>query len=172
MTVAERNDGFPHKGYPSGWFQVAWAGELEVGDVRPLHYFGQDLVLYRGKRGYHVLDAFCPHMGAHFGHGRAKCIGSAACRGMHGARTGESTLLRSGQIVHQRRRHELGTIRGQRIGVATCGRGVGIRLVGREDVLFDPGPCLVVGSGRFVHERNARQLGKGAQQRPQFLPHR
>lgn len=79
MTVADTNDGFPHKGYPSGWFQVAWAGELAVGDVRPIRYFGQDLVLYRGKRGYHVLDAFCPHMGAHLGHGGMVAGDSIVC---------------------------------------------------------------------------------------------
>jgi 3-ketosteroid 9alpha-monooxygenase subunit A len=64
------DDGFPHSGHPSGWYQIAWAAELEPGDVRPLHYFSRDLVLYRGADGdYHVLDAFCPHMGAHLGHG-------------------------------------------------------------------------------------------------------
>lgn len=64
------HEGFPHKGHPSGWYQVAWAGELDPGDVRPLHYFSRDLVLYRGDEGdYHVLDAHCPHMGAHLGHG-------------------------------------------------------------------------------------------------------
>lgn len=63
-------DGFPHAGYPSGWYQVAWADELAPGDVRPLRYFGRDLVLFRGKSGaFHLLDAFCPHMGAHLGHG-------------------------------------------------------------------------------------------------------
>jgi 3-ketosteroid 9alpha-monooxygenase subunit A len=64
------DDGFPHSGYPSGWFQVAWAAELAPGDVRPIHYFGRELVLYRTNSGsYHVIDAYCPHMGAHLGHG-------------------------------------------------------------------------------------------------------
>lgn len=63
-------DGFPHVGFPSGWFQIAWVAELAPGEVRPLHYFDRDLVLYRGSDGTcHVLDAFCPHMGAHLGHG-------------------------------------------------------------------------------------------------------
>lgn len=61
--------GFPH-GHPSGWFQVAWSGEFEPGDVRPARYFGQDLVLFRGASGQMaVLDAHCPHMGAHLGYG-------------------------------------------------------------------------------------------------------
>lgn len=80
-------DAFPHKGYPSGWFQVAWAGELSVGDVQPLHYFGRDLVLYRGNKGYHVLDAHCRHMGAHLGHGGMVAGDSIVCP-YHGWRWG------------------------------------------------------------------------------------
>lgn len=64
------DDLFPHKGFPSGWYQIAWAGELEAGAVQPLRYFSRDLVLYRGADGdHHLLDAFCPHMGAHLGYG-------------------------------------------------------------------------------------------------------
>lgn len=55
---------------PNGWFAVAWADELEPGDVQPLRYFGRDLVLFRTEDGSpHVLDAYCPHLGAHLGHG-------------------------------------------------------------------------------------------------------
>jgi nitrite reductase/ring-hydroxylating ferredoxin subunit len=36
----------------------------------PLRYFGQDLVAFRDDRGAaHVLDAHCPHLGAHLGYG-------------------------------------------------------------------------------------------------------
>jgi phenylpropionate dioxygenase-like ring-hydroxylating dioxygenase large terminal subunit len=55
---------------PNGWFAVAWSHELREGDVRPIHYFGEDLVLFRTRSGHaRVLDAFCPHLGAHIGHG-------------------------------------------------------------------------------------------------------
>jgi 3-ketosteroid 9alpha-monooxygenase subunit A len=61
---------FPHDGHPSGWYQIAWCGEFKPGDVRPVRYFGRDLVVYCGDGGnYHVLDATCPHMGAHLGYG-------------------------------------------------------------------------------------------------------
>src|SRR5262249_44680373 len=61
---------FPFPRYPDGWFQVAYADELAPGDVVPLRYFGRDLVLYRTQDGApHVLDAHCPHMGAHLGYG-------------------------------------------------------------------------------------------------------
>jgi 3-ketosteroid 9alpha-monooxygenase subunit A len=56
--------------FPIGWFQVAYSADLEPGDVRPLEYFGKDLVLFRTEDGEaRVLDAFCPHLGAHLGHG-------------------------------------------------------------------------------------------------------
>ncbi|XVQ08289.1 Rieske 2Fe-2S domain-containing protein [Spirillospora sp. CA-255316] len=51
---------------PNGWFIVARGGELGAGDVLPLYYFGRDLVLFRGEDGApHLLDAHCPHLGAH-----------------------------------------------------------------------------------------------------------
>ena len=55
---------------PNGWFAVAWSHALREGDVRPIHYFGEDMVLFRTRSGHaRVLDAFCPHLGAHLGHG-------------------------------------------------------------------------------------------------------
>ena len=55
---------------PFGWFQVAYSHELAVADSMPLRYFDTDLVLFRTEGGEaRVLDAFCPHMGAHLGYG-------------------------------------------------------------------------------------------------------
>jgi nitrite reductase/ring-hydroxylating ferredoxin subunit len=51
---------------PNGWFVVAVAAGLTPGEVVPLYYFGKELVLFRGTDGApHLLDAHCPHMGAH-----------------------------------------------------------------------------------------------------------
>ena len=56
--------------FPNCWFQVAYSDELEPNAVMPLRYFGKDLVLFRGDDGKaRVLDAFCPHLGAHLGYG-------------------------------------------------------------------------------------------------------
>ena len=61
---------FPIPRYPRGWFQVAYADEIQPGEVQPLKYFGVELVMFRTEDGeVSVLDAFCPHMGAHLGHG-------------------------------------------------------------------------------------------------------
>lgn len=58
--------------FPSGWFQVGWSDELAPGAVQPLRYFGRDLVLFRTEAGSAVvMDAHCPHLGAHLGHGGA-----------------------------------------------------------------------------------------------------
>jgi 3-ketosteroid 9alpha-monooxygenase subunit A len=61
---------FPFPRYPNGWFQVAYSDELPKGGVVPLKYFGRDLVLFRTEAGVaSVLDAHCPHLGAHLGYG-------------------------------------------------------------------------------------------------------
>jgi 3-ketosteroid 9alpha-monooxygenase subunit A len=55
-------------GFPRGWFMVCFSEELAVGETKPLRYFGQALAAYRGEDGQaRVLDAHCPHMGAHLG---------------------------------------------------------------------------------------------------------
>jgi 3-ketosteroid 9alpha-monooxygenase subunit A len=55
---------------PNGWFQVAYTEEVQPGQVLPLKYFDRDLVLFRTESGEaKVLDAFCPHLGAHLGYG-------------------------------------------------------------------------------------------------------
>ncbi len=55
---------------PNGWFVVAASDELAVGEVKSLYAFGKDLVLYRSESGEaRLIDAYCPHMGAHIGTG-------------------------------------------------------------------------------------------------------
>jgi phenylpropionate dioxygenase-like ring-hydroxylating dioxygenase large terminal subunit len=57
-------------GFPDGWFPVAYSDELTSTDVRRLRYFDRELVLFRGEDGKAVLlDAYCPHLGAHLGVG-------------------------------------------------------------------------------------------------------
>jgi phenylpropionate dioxygenase-like ring-hydroxylating dioxygenase large terminal subunit len=66
--------------FPNGWFQVAYSDELPVNGVMPLHYFGEHLVAFRdGEGAVRVLDAFCPHLGAHLGHGGVVEDGSIRC---------------------------------------------------------------------------------------------
>lgn len=55
---------------PTGWFQVGWSVDFAVGEVRTLHYLGQELVAFRGEDGVvRILNAHCQHLGAHLGFG-------------------------------------------------------------------------------------------------------
>lgn len=51
--------------YARGWYVIGHASKFTTEPSR-LDYFGTRLVAYRGKNDgkVHVLDAFCPHMGA------------------------------------------------------------------------------------------------------------
>lgn len=61
---------YPFPPFPNGWFQIAYSDELQPGDVVPVHAVGKQLVLFRTESGEaHVLDAYCPHLGAHLGYG-------------------------------------------------------------------------------------------------------
>ncbi|AMO56751.1 Rieske 2Fe-2S domain-containing protein [Endozoicomonas montiporae] len=58
------------KPIPYGWYAVEYSNKLEKGEVKPLSYFGRELVLFRTESGKaSMLDAYCPHLGAHLGHG-------------------------------------------------------------------------------------------------------
>ena len=61
--------------FPRGWFGVLFSDELKVGQIISLRYFNKDFVAFRGENGnVAILDAFCPHLGAHLGDG--KCEGN------------------------------------------------------------------------------------------------
>lgn len=76
----------PFGAYPRGWFQLAYSDELSPGAVVPVSRLGRELVLFRGKDGKAAaLDAHCPHLGAHLGHG-GKVEGSSLRCPFHGWR--------------------------------------------------------------------------------------
>jgi 3-ketosteroid 9alpha-monooxygenase subunit A len=79
MSVTPR-PGFPFDALPTGWFQVAWSGELDAGDVKPVTCVSADLVLWRDESGEaHAHDAHCPHLGAHLGYGGRVERGCLVC---------------------------------------------------------------------------------------------
>jgi 3-ketosteroid 9alpha-monooxygenase subunit A len=63
MTSLER---FPYyTAFPFAWYWAAYSDELAPGEVRPLRLLARDLVLWRDEEGApHVMDAYCPHLGA------------------------------------------------------------------------------------------------------------
>jgi nitrite reductase/ring-hydroxylating ferredoxin subunit len=55
---------------PNGWFIVGASDSVGPGEIRPLHYFGRDLVMFRTHAGVvRVTAAYCAHLGAHLGVG-------------------------------------------------------------------------------------------------------
>ncbi|MXO74345.1 Rieske 2Fe-2S domain-containing protein [Altererythrobacter aerius] len=53
--------------FPRGWFMVADATKVQDTPFNA-RYFGEDMVIYRGKSGkVYAVAAYCPHMGTHLG---------------------------------------------------------------------------------------------------------
>jgi nitrite reductase/ring-hydroxylating ferredoxin subunit len=77
---------FPFPSFPTGWFALASSAELAPGDVRPVRALGRELVLFRTRAGAaRVLDAYCPHLGTHLGHG-GRVVGETVRCPFHGWR--------------------------------------------------------------------------------------
>jgi nitrite reductase/ring-hydroxylating ferredoxin subunit len=56
--------------FPNGWYAVCSVEELQKQKVLPIKSLGRDMVAFRTESGaLSVLDAHCPHQGAHLGHG-------------------------------------------------------------------------------------------------------
>lgn len=63
---------YPFPAYPNGWFPVEISARLQPGQIINKHVLGNDVVIYRSESGVaNVIDAYCPHMGAHVGKGGA-----------------------------------------------------------------------------------------------------
>jgi nitrite reductase/ring-hydroxylating ferredoxin subunit len=56
--------------YPFGWFAVALCRELRAGAVLTRRFMDREIVIYRTESGaVCAVEAYCPHLGAHLGHG-------------------------------------------------------------------------------------------------------
>lgn len=69
---------------PMGWYAIAQSKELQPGEVQTLYVFGQELVLFRTESGQaHLMEPYCPHLGAHLGHG-GRVVGESLACPFHG----------------------------------------------------------------------------------------
>lgn len=56
--------------YANGWYAVCFSHEVKPGAVRTFPFMGQELVIYRTQSGMvRAVEPYCPHLGAHLGHG-------------------------------------------------------------------------------------------------------
>lgn len=54
-----------------GWYWAIRSKDLKKGKIKPVTMLGRELIAYRGDDGVaRVMDAYCPHMGAHLAEGR------------------------------------------------------------------------------------------------------
>jgi 3-ketosteroid 9alpha-monooxygenase subunit A len=107
-----KNFPYPH---PSGWFTIAYSDELVPDEIRSVTALSQDLVAFRSDDGVaHVLDAYCPHLGAHLGVGGTivdNCIecpfhawtfdGSGACVKVPYGHTPPNAAVRSWDVCER-----------------------------------------------------------------------
>jgi nitrite reductase/ring-hydroxylating ferredoxin subunit len=77
---------YPFTPFPEGWFFVCHARELTRDKLYSRQFHGQDIVAYRDAQGrVCVLDAYCPHLGAHLGKTGRLEGGALRCQ-FHGLR--------------------------------------------------------------------------------------
>ncbi|CAA0117602.1 3-ketosteroid-9-alpha-monooxygenase, oxygenase component [BD1-7 clade bacterium] len=73
-------DGYKLPRNPNGWYAACLSKELKEAEVKPLSFFGEELVAFRDAQGKaKVVGAYCPHMGAHLGHGGTVVDGKIQC---------------------------------------------------------------------------------------------
>lgn len=60
----------PLKPYPNGWYVLATSDEVGTGAIVSKKFVGKEVVIFRTASGrVAISDAYCPHMGGHFGYG-------------------------------------------------------------------------------------------------------
>jgi phenylpropionate dioxygenase-like ring-hydroxylating dioxygenase large terminal subunit len=72
--------------FPDGWYAVGLARDLPRGEVWSRTFLGREVVVFRTAGGeLAALDAHCPHLGAHMGHG-GRVVGETLRCPFHGFR--------------------------------------------------------------------------------------
>lgn len=56
--------------FPNGWFSIMESQDLKPGQATSINCLGKNFAVFRSYQGQvHVIDAYCPHMGANLGVG-------------------------------------------------------------------------------------------------------
>ena len=78
---------------PFGWFAVARSEELAKGEVKTIELCGGEFALWRGDDGKaRMVDAICPHLGAHLGHSSQVMGNDLRCAFHHWAFAGDGSV--------------------------------------------------------------------------------
>lgn len=82
---------------PTSWYAVAFSDELKPGQLVARALGGHPVVIFRGASGaIGAIDAICPHLGAHLGHGGLVVEDTVQCP-FHGfCFDGEGRCVRTG----------------------------------------------------------------------------
>lgn len=102
--------------YPTGWYAVGLSDELRPGQIRTFSFMGEPVVLFRSEAGVATLmGAFCPHLGAHLGHGGTVRGEHIRCpfHGFEFDRTGACKLVPYGPRVPAKARARVTPLREQ-----------------------------------------------------------
>ncbi|MFW2387735.1 MAG: Rieske 2Fe-2S domain-containing protein, partial [Polyangiales bacterium] len=52
--------------FPNSWFHLAPFSEFKAGEIRSFKFLGNDVIAFKtGDESITVMDAYCPHLGAH-----------------------------------------------------------------------------------------------------------
>lgn len=71
--------------HPNGWFIMCRSAELAKGQVKEIHYWGQNIALFRGQDGIaYALEAYCAHLGANLAIGGTIKYGNCIQCPFHG----------------------------------------------------------------------------------------
>ena len=56
--------------FPNGWYTIELTKNVQKGQIIAHEFCGEQVIVYRTQSGQAVvMEAYCPHMGAHFAHG-------------------------------------------------------------------------------------------------------
>ncbi|XP_053138678.1 cholesterol 7-desaturase nvd-like [Hemicordylus capensis] len=70
--------------YPNGWFRLLDSAQLRRGEVRNVAALGEQFAVFRDRDGkVHVVDAYCPHLGANLAVG-GRVVGNCIECPFHG----------------------------------------------------------------------------------------
>lgn len=97
--------------HPLGWFAPLRSRDVPSGRPVPFTFVGEELIAFRDERGVvAVLDAHCPHFGAHLGHGGEVVGGCVRCPfhklvfDREGQCVGATTHYEASKVKHLRTR--------------------------------------------------------------------